>query len=121
MPTILEQNRHFATMKRNFCDRIGKTELERKNAACAAKGGQMENVRRIYVEKKTGFAVQAKDLKDELRKYLGVSDCQLFVMMWKIYRMMFFEKACKTVFAEPPVDTFTKKVSRWQRMHAYFL
>ena len=52
MPTtISEQNRHFATMKRNFCDRIGKTELERKNAACAAKGGQMENVRRMRVEK----------------------------------------------------------------------
>ena len=33
----------------------------------------MSSVRRVYVEKKPAFAVQAKDLRHELRKYLGVS------------------------------------------------
>ena len=54
----------------------------------------MSSVRRVYVEKKPAFAVQAKDLRHELRKYLGVSGLTgvRFVMMWKIYRMMFLKK-----------------------------
>ena len=31
------------------------------------------NVRRIYVEKKTDFAVKAKELHDELSNYLGIN------------------------------------------------
>ena len=34
----------------------------------------MSNVRRVYVEKKSDFAVQAKDLKHEIRSYLGIKD-----------------------------------------------
>ena len=33
----------------------------------------MENVRRIYVEKKTGYAVKAQELKEELIGYLNMS------------------------------------------------
>ena len=33
----------------------------------------MSSVRRVYVEKKPDFAVQAKDLRHEIRSYLGVA------------------------------------------------
>ena len=36
----------------------------------------MSNVRRVYVEKKSDFAVQAKDLKHEIRSYLGIKDVE---------------------------------------------
>ena len=32
----------------------------------------MGNVKRVYVEKKADFAVQAKELKHEIRHYLGI-------------------------------------------------
>ena len=32
----------------------------------------MSNVRRVYVEKKPAFAVQAKELRHEIRSYLGI-------------------------------------------------
>ena len=32
----------------------------------------MSNVKRVYVEKKTDFAVQAKDLRHEIKHYLGI-------------------------------------------------
>ena len=33
----------------------------------------MGNVKRVYVEKKPEYAVQAKDLFHEIRSYLGIS------------------------------------------------
>ena len=32
----------------------------------------MSSVKRVYVEKKPDFAVQAKDLKHEIHSYLGI-------------------------------------------------
>ena len=32
----------------------------------------MSNVKRVYVEKKADFAVQAKELRHEIRHYLGI-------------------------------------------------
>ena len=34
----------------------------------------MSNVRRVYVEKKPAYAVQAKELKHEIRSYLGIDN-----------------------------------------------
>ena len=34
----------------------------------------MSSVRRVYVEKKPDFAVQAKELKHEISSYLGIKD-----------------------------------------------
>ena len=69
----------------------------------------MSSVRRVYVEKKPAFAVQAKDLRHELRKYLGVSGLTgvRVLIRYDVENISddVFEKACKTVFAEPPVDT----------------
>ena len=32
----------------------------------------MSNVRRVYAEKKREFAVQAKELENEIKSYLGI-------------------------------------------------
>ena len=73
----------------------------------------MGSVRRVYVEKKPAFAVQAKDLRHELRKYLGVSGLTgvRVLIRYDVENISddVFEKACKTVFAEPPVDTLYKE------------
>ena len=67
----------------------------------------MGNVRRIYVEKKKPYAVKAKELHDELKNYLGISvdEVREFIR-YDVENISdaVFEKACKTVFSEPPVD-----------------
>ena len=68
----------------------------------------MGNVRRIYVEKKAPFAVKAKELKGDLKNYLNlkkVEDVRMFIR-YDVEHISdeVFEKACKTVFSEPPVD-----------------
>ena len=67
----------------------------------------MGNVRRIYVEKKAPYAVKAKELHDELKNYLGidVKAVREFIR-YDVENISdaVFEKACKTVFSEPPVD-----------------
>ena len=67
----------------------------------------MGNVRRIYVEKKAPFAVKAKELHEELKNYLGISveGVREFIR-YDVENISdeVFEKACKTVFSEPPVD-----------------
>lgn len=68
----------------------------------------MENVRRIYVEKKEPFAVKAKELHEELKNYLGIAGLEK-VRVFIRYDVEnisdeTFEKACRTVFSEPPVD-----------------
>ncbi len=68
----------------------------------------MSNVRRIYVEKKEAYAIAAKDLKKELKKYLGLSEL-LNVRVLVRYDVEnvsdeTYKNAANTVFAEPPVD-----------------
>ena len=69
----------------------------------------MSNVRRVYVEKKSDFAVQAKDLKHEIRSYLGIKDVEdvRVLIRYDVENISdeVFEKACNGIFAEPPVDT----------------
>ena len=67
----------------------------------------MSNVRRVYVEKKKDFAVKAKELHEELKNYLGinVADVRIFIRYdLENISDATFERACKTVFSEPPVD-----------------
>ena len=68
----------------------------------------MSNVRRVYVEKKPAFAVKAKELKHEIKHYLGISTVTAVreLICYDVENISdeVFEKACKTVFAEPPVD-----------------
>ncbi|MCH5258851.1 MAG: phosphoribosylformylglycinamidine synthase [Lachnospiraceae bacterium] len=68
----------------------------------------MGNVKRIYVEKKEPFAVKAKELQEEIGSYLGVGgvkDVRVFIR-YDVENLSqeVFEKACRTVFSEPPVD-----------------
>ena len=68
----------------------------------------MANVKRIYVEKKEAFAVKAKELQEELTSYLGIgglTGVRVFIR-YDVENLSdeIFEKACKTIFSEPPVD-----------------
>ncbi|MBD5535522.1 MAG: phosphoribosylformylglycinamidine synthase [Lachnospiraceae bacterium] len=68
----------------------------------------MGNVRRIYVEKKEPFAVKEKELHEELKNYLGMSGVTRVrvLIRYDVENISdeTFEKACRTVFSEPPVD-----------------
>ena len=68
----------------------------------------MGNVKRIYVEKKAPFAVKAKELKEEIGSYLGITgvkEVREFIR-YDVENLSndTFEAACRTVFSEPPVD-----------------
>ncbi|MDO4276061.1 MAG: phosphoribosylformylglycinamidine synthase [Eubacteriales bacterium] len=68
----------------------------------------MSNVRRVYVEKKPAFAGKAKELKHEISSYLGIKGVTAVrvLIRYDVENISddVFEKACKTVFAEPPID-----------------
>ena len=73
----------------------------------------MSNVRRVYVEKKPEFAVSAKELRHEIKHYLGiqtVTDVRVLIR-YDVENLSdtTFEKACSGIFAEPPVDTLYKE------------
>lgn len=68
----------------------------------------MENVKRIYVEKKKAYAVRANELQEEIESFLGIKDVvnvRIFIRYdVEALSDITFEKACRTVFSEPPVD-----------------
>lgn len=68
----------------------------------------MGNVKRIYVEKKASFAVKARELEEDIKNYLGINGLEkvrIFIR-YDVENLSdeTFEKACKNVFSEPPVD-----------------
>ena len=73
----------------------------------------MSSVRRVYVEKKPDFAVQAKELKHEIEGYLGIQDVEAVrvLIRYDVENISdeIFEKACNCVFSEPPVDVLFKE------------
>ena len=73
----------------------------------------MGNVKRVYVEKKPEYAVQAKDLFHEIKSYLGISALTgvRVLIRYDVENISeeTFEKACRGVFAEPPVDILYKE------------
>ena len=68
----------------------------------------MSSVRRVYVEKKPAYAVEAKELKHEISSYLGIKSVSAVrvLIRYDVENISdeVFAKACRTVFAEPPVD-----------------
>ena len=68
----------------------------------------MSSVKRVYVEKKPEFAVQAKELRQEVENYLGIKTITNVRVLnrYDIENLSeeTFERACNGVFAEPPVD-----------------
>ena len=68
----------------------------------------MADVKRIYVEKKEPYAVAAKELKQELKSYLGIdtlSEVRVLIR-YDVESISedVYKKALVTVFSEPPVD-----------------
>lgn len=83
-------------------------------------GYEMSNVKRIYVEKKTPYAIHAKELKNEIRTYLGIKTLEAVrvLIRYDIENVSeaTYKRALGTVFSEPPVDilyetSFTKGTS----------
>ena len=68
----------------------------------------MSKVRRIYVEKKEPYAVQAKSLKDKIHNYLDIPEVEdvRVLVRYDIENISdeVYKKALTTVFSEPPVD-----------------
>ena len=68
----------------------------------------MSSVRRIYVEKKPAYAVKAKELKAEIKSYLGIKTVEnvRVLIRYDIENISgaTYEKAIRTVFSEPPGD-----------------
>ena len=68
------------------------------------------SVRRIYVEKRQDYAVKAKELKDELKTYLGISgiDSIRILIRYDMENISdeIYKKALINVFSEPPVDNY---------------
>ena len=73
----------------------------------------MSQVRRIYVEKKDAFAVNAKELHSEIKSYLGIEEVTgvRVLIRYDVENISdeVFETACNTVFSEPPVDILYKE------------
>ena len=73
----------------------------------------MSNVRRVYVEKKPAFAGAARELRHEIRSYLGIKSLtgvrELIRYDVENISDEVFERACNTVFSEPPVDVLYKE------------
>ena len=52
----------------------------------------MSNVRRVYVEKKPAYAVQAKELKHEISSYLGIKSATNVRVLIRYDQMKFLKK-----------------------------
>ncbi len=68
----------------------------------------MSSVKRVFVEKKPDYAVAAKALRHEIRRYLGIMGVTGVRVLIRYDAENIsdetFEKACSGVFAEPPAD-----------------
>ena len=68
----------------------------------------MSNVKRVFVEKKKDFAVNAKELENEIVGYLGIKTITnvRVLIRYDVENLSeeTYKKALTTVFSEPPVD-----------------
>ena len=67
------------------------------------------SVKRVFVEKKPEFAVQARELSDEIRSYLGIRGVTgvRILIRYDIENISedVYKESLLTIFSEPPVDT----------------
>ncbi len=74
----------------------------------------MNNVKRVYAEKKPEFAVQAKELRQEIKSYLGITGVTgvRVLIRYDVEGIsdQVFERACTCVFSEPPVDYLYREI-----------
>ena len=83
-------------------------------------------VKRVYVEKKPEFAVQAKELRHEVKSYLGIKTVKnvRVLIRYDVENLSdaTFERACNGVFAEPPVDVlYREDFPRVRKLTTFFL
>ncbi|MGI6007208.1 MAG: phosphoribosylformylglycinamidine synthase [Ruminococcus sp.] len=73
----------------------------------------MGKVSRVYVEKKPDYAVAARELRHEISSYLGISGVTKVrvLIRYDVENISedVFEKACHSVFSEPPVDVLYRE------------
>ena len=66
------------------------------------------SVKRVFVEKKPEFAVQARELCDEIESYLGIAGVTgvRVLVRYDIENLSedVYREALGTIFSEPPVD-----------------
>ena len=66
------------------------------------------SVKRVFVEKKPEFAVQARELRDEIESYLGIAGVTgvRVLVRYDIENLSedVYREALGTIFSEPPVD-----------------
>ena len=74
----------------------------------------MGQVKRIYVEKKAPYAVRAKELKEEVRQYLGIIALRnvRVLIRYDVENLSdaTYQQALMTVFSEPPVDDYYEEI-----------
>ena len=68
----------------------------------------MSDIKRIYVEKKKGYDIEAGHLFDDVKENLGVDALKGLRILYRYdiegISEDAYEKAKKTIFSEPPVD-----------------
>ena len=66
------------------------------------------SVKRVYVEKQVPYAIKAKELKEEIKSYLGIKTVTgvRVLIRYDIENLSeeAYEKSKGTIFSEPPVD-----------------
>ena len=81
-------------------------------------------VRRVFVEKKQAFAVKAKELEEEIRNYLGIQTVTgvRVLIRYDVENIgdETVERACQTVFSEPPVDVLYREECETARGSSVF-
>ena len=84
----------------------------------------MSSVRRIYVEKKPAYAVEAKDLFENIRDYLGIRTVTgvRVLIRYDIENISdkTYEEAKITIFSEPPVDVLYEEAFPMQEGETAF-
>ena len=84
----------------------------------------MSSVKRIYVEKKAPYAVKARELKEDIGDYLGLTSVTNVreLIRYDVEGLddATFEKACKMIFSEPPVDDIYYEVFPMSDKEKYF-
>ena len=114
MPIVLFFILKIGIDSRRKCDILWKDfaskqeEHDQSNQKIKYRRTDMTGVRRIFVEKKSQYAVKKAETLDELRNYLGLMDITDIRILnrYDVENISddIFEKALHTVFSEPPVD-----------------
>ena len=82
------------------------------------------SVKRVFVEKKPEFAVQARELCDEIESYLGIAGVTgvRVLVRYDIENLSedVYREALGTIFSEPPVDEVFEGLCPWRRRRRFF-